>query len=59
MSTVLGFVNDNVPSSICLGSLQDYQDCLGVVDYYLVVHPYDGSLLGRPELTVAMDESRV
>ena len=25
----------------------------------IIVRPYDGTLLGRPELTIAMDQSRI
>ena len=70
MTTVFRFVSDSVFSSICLVSLYDHQGYPGATDYYLysfrcvtwgeiVVRPYDGSLLERSKLTIAMGQSRV
>ena len=55
-------VLDSIPLSICVGSVQlvtisTALDC--VIRDEIIVRPYDGMLLKRPELTIAMAQSRI
>ena len=55
-------VLDSIPSSICMGSVQLVTisatlDC--VIRDEIIVRPYDGTLLRRPELTIAIGQLRI